>query len=322
MTSWSSGAAGGDVEAAVAALAERHARPPDRARASRPAPASCAPPCRAPSAAGGASPSVRASRARPRAGRAHHRRARISPLLGHDPADRAAPVVDALDRAARGGASRRARRPRGERLGRLLGLGVAVARRVEAADPRPARPGTTRRISAGRDEPAYPGRTRAPPAATPRTAPCAPSSAASARLPPWIHSMSAPSSRSRPRQMRFDSTISGTSAGSRPCWRTKPQFFRDCSPATGARSTTTTRTPRRARKYAAAQPTMPAPTTTTSASRSMADAHRRSKAARCQSLPRADSGRRDREEPPVAGPGPPGVERRRRCGRRCARRCR
>jgi hypothetical protein len=30
----------------------------------------------------------------------------------------------------------------------------------------------------------------------------------------------------------------GSSLGSRPCWRTKPQFFRDCSPWTVARSTT------------------------------------------------------------------------------------
>src|SRR2546430_4104941 len=37
----------------------------------------------------------------------------------------------------------------------------------------------------------------------------------------------------------------------------------------GPRSTTTTRAPRRARKYAEAQPTIPAPTTTTSASRSI-----------------------------------------------------
>ena len=50
--------------------------------------------------------------------------------------------------------------------------------------------------------------------------------------------------------------------GSRPCWRTKPQFFRDCSPGTSL-------APRRRRachgargKYAVAQPTIPAPTTT------------------------------------------------------------
>src|SRR6267142_1675591 len=96
--------------------------------------------------------------------------------------------------------------------------------------------------------------------------------------------MSAFSSRSRPCQSRLASTTSGSSTGSRPCWRTKPQFFRDCSPGTGPRSTTTTRAPRRARKYAVAQPTMPAPTTTTSASRSMAEAHRRSKTATCQTL--------------------------------------
>ena len=73
------------------------------------------------------------------------------------------------------------------------------------------------------------------------------------------------------------------SSGSRPCWRTKPQFRRDCAPATCARSTTT-RARRDGRGRARSHPTIPAPTTTTSASRSMAEAHRRSKTARCQPL--------------------------------------
>ena len=49
-----------------------------------------------------------------------------------------------------------------------------------------------------------------------------------------------PSSCSRPRQMRFDSIMSGTSAGSRPCCRTNPQLRPDCSPAISLRSTSTT----------------------------------------------------------------------------------
>src|SRR5438552_538094 len=132
----------------------------------------------------------------------------------------------------------------------------------------PARPGTTAPRSRGRSRRVARPNSRATGSHASKRA-MRRSPAASARLPPWIHSMSAPSSRGRPRQRRCASMTSGISTGSRPCWRTKPQFFRDCSPGTDPRSTTTTRAPRRARKYAVAQPTMPAPTTTTSASRSM-----------------------------------------------------
>src|SRR2546422_5837396 len=145
----------------------------------------------------------------------------------------------------------------------------------------PARPGTTVSRSRARSRRVCSPNSRATGNhASKRAIRC--SSAASARLPPWIHSTSAPSSRSRPRQRRLASITRGSSTGSRPCWRTKPQFLRDCSPGTGPRSTTTTRAPRRARKYAVAQPTMPAPTTTTSASRSMVGGHRRPTAATCQ----------------------------------------
>src|SRR5438874_16261 len=132
----------------------------------------------------------------------------------------------------------------------------------------PARPGTTAPRSRGRSRRVARPNSRATGSHASKRA-MRRSSAASARLPPWIHSMSVPSSRGRPRQRRCASITSGISTGSRPCWRTKPQFFRDCSPGTDPRSSTTTRAPRRARKYAVAQPTMPAPTTTTSASRSM-----------------------------------------------------
>jgi len=123
-------------------------------------------------------------------------------------------------------------------------------------------------------------RTRARPAATLEAGHAA-VLAASARLPPWIHSMSAPSSRGRPRQRRCASITSGISTGSRPCWRTKPQSF-----ATARRARARARPRRHARhagrgKYAsgAADRYRP-PTTTTSASRSIDRRHRRPKAGR------------------------------------------
>ena len=70
---------------------------------------------------------------------------------------------------------------------------------------------------------------------------------ATARLPPWIHSTSPPSSRSIPDQMRFDSTISGSSSGSLPCCRTKPQLRPDCARPISSFSITTADTPRLAR---------------------------------------------------------------------------
>ncbi len=64
--------------------------------------------------------------------------------------------------------------------------------------------------------------------------------------------------------MRLDSIMIGSSAKSRPCWRTQPQLRLDCSPATRPLSQSSTLTPRSARKKAVAVPATPAPMTATS----------------------------------------------------------
>lgn len=66
-------------------------------------------------------------------------------------------------------------------------------------------------------------------------------------------------------QCRFASTMIGSSCGSRPCWRIQPQLRLDCSPAMRPFSTSTARSPLRARNSAVVTPTTPPPITTTSA---------------------------------------------------------
>ena len=126
--------AGGDVEAAVASLAERHPRSPhgaggDRRRRRR-------------ARDGAAHPAlweVEAERPRqprgPGASRAHHRRCADLAVLGDDAGDGARARGHGLDRAIqveRGAVSDGGAR---ERVGRLLGIGVPVAGRVHTADP-------------------------------------------------------------------------------------------------------------------------------------------------------------------------------------------
>ena len=65
-------------------------------------------------------------------------------------------------------------------------------------------------------------------------------------------------------QMRFDSIMMGSSAGSRPCWRIQPQLRLDCSPPTRPFSHSVTCTPALARKYAVEIPTTPPPMMSTS----------------------------------------------------------
>src|SRR6516165_2934961 len=86
----------------------------------------------------------------------------------------------------------------------------------------------------------------------------------SRRFPPIRHSTSAPSSSLRPRHRWLAAIIIGSSAGARPCWRTKPRFRPDCRPPTWPLSTRTTERPRRASSCADDSPSTPPPTTTTS----------------------------------------------------------
>ena len=146
------GAARGDIEAAVAPLAEGHARRPHgagrhgrRRRRARDRPAH--PPLRQGEAEGAREPR------RPRARRAHHPRGADLAALGRDarsprrrgwstpstahPRWMLAPVGD-------GGAR--------EGVGGLLGIGVAVARRVEAPGPPAGEPGNDGRRSAGAEQ--------------------------------------------------------------------------------------------------------------------------------------------------------------------------
>ncbi len=204
------GAARGDVEAAVAPLAEGHTRRPDGAgrdgrRRRRARDRAAHPPLRQREAEGPREPP------RPRARGADHPGGGDLAALGHDRAHRAAASGDAFHRAPEVDASRRGppRRARGRRWPSRDRRGRRSACRGRRPTGRRAR--ERRSASRRARRCGCRGRSRAPRAATARRAPCAASLAASARLPPCTHSMSAPSSASSPRQKRFDSIIRGSS---------------------------------------------------------------------------------------------------------------
>ena len=277
------GAAGGDVEAAVAPLAEGHARSPHRAgRHGR---------RRRRARHGAAHPALRqveaerASQSRgPRAGRADHRRRADLAALGDDAGDGAGLRRHGLDRTVqvqRGAVGDGGPR---ERVGRLLGIGVAVARRVHAADPAAGEPGDDRVEIPRAEQASRRARTRARPAATPRSAPAATRRRPARDCRPGPTRCRRPARARGPARGGWPRRRAAARADRAPAGERSPSSSATARRAPAARSTTTTRAPRRARKYAVAQPTMPAPDDDDVRVTLHGEAHRRSKTTRCQTL--------------------------------------
>ena len=214
---------------------------------------------------------MRASRDGPGAGRAHDRRRADLALLGDDAGDGAGARGHGLDRAVqvqRGAVSDGGPR---ERVGGLLGIGVAVAGRVHAADPAAGQAGDHRVEVAGAEQASRQAELARDAAATPRIAPSATRRRRARGCRPGPTRCRRSARARGPARAGWPRRRAAARADRAPAGGRSPSSSATARRARAPRSTTTTRAPRRARKYAVAQPTMPAPTTTTSASRSMAE---------------------------------------------------